>query len=108
MISWYWMIIAFLLGIVFATVTWHTVEWDNLFSNVCAGLIIPFIYIAAFPIVFFRRLIHPITLRQWERFQALNHENNKCRKVWRNIYLWHDTTTKNLYAKWFLIRVGKK
>ena len=27
MISWYWVIIAFLLGIVFATVTWHAVEW---------------------------------------------------------------------------------
>ena len=39
MIAWYWSVVAFILGIVFATISWNAVEWDNILSAISANVI---------------------------------------------------------------------
>ena len=108
MIAWYWSVVAFIGGIVFATISWNLVEWDNILSTICAGVALPFVYVAMFPIVFWKRVIKPVSPQQFERFQKRNLDGNRCFTISKNLYLWHDKTTKYLYAKWFLIRVSEK
>ena len=104
MIAWYWLIIAFIGGLVFATISWNAVEWDNILTTILAGMAFPFVYIAAFPIVFFRCYFKPITPEKWENYISL-FGVDKYRQIGKNVYLWHDVNTKKLYNKWFLIRV---
>ena len=40
----------------------------------------------------------------WEKYTS-SFGVDKCRQISKNVYLWHDTNTKKLYNKWFLIRV---
>ena len=108
MIAWYWSGVAFIGGIVFATISWNLVEWDNILSAVCAGIAIPFVYVAMFPITFLRNIVKPVTSQQFERFKKRNIKDDRCFTIGKNLYLWHDKTTKRLYAKWFLIRVSDK
>ena len=108
MIAWYWSVVAFILGIVFATVSWNAVEWDNILSAICAWLAIPFVYVAMFPITFWKNVVKPVSSLRWECFQKLNAEGDRCFHIYKNLYLWHDKTTKHLFAKWFLIRVSEK
>lgn len=108
MIAWYWSVVAFIGGIVFATISWNLVEWDNILSAVCAGIAIPFVYVAMFPITFLRNIVKPVTSQQFERFKKRNIKDDRCFTIGKNLYLWHDKTTKRLYAKWFLIRVSDK
>ena len=60
MIAWYWSVVAFILGIVFATVSWNAVERDNILSAICAWLAIPFVYVAMFPITFWKNTFEEI------------------------------------------------
>lgn len=108
MIAWYWLVVAFIGGIVFATVSWNAVEWDNIFSAICAGICIPFVYVAMFPITFWKNVVKPVSPLRFEQFQKLNIEGDRCFTIGKNLHLWHDKTTKHLYAKWFLIRVSEK
>lgn len=108
MIAWYWSVVAFILGIVFATISWNAVEWDNILSAICAWLAIPFVYVAMFPITFWKNVVKPVSPLRFEQFQKLNSEGDRCFHIYKNLYLWHDKTTKHLFAKWFLVRVSEK
>ena len=108
MIAWYWSVVAFIGGIIFATISWNAIEWDNILSSIFAWLAIPFVYVAKFPIVFLQNAIKPVSPLRFEQFQKLNIEGNRCFTIGKNFHLWHDKTTKHLYAKWFLIRVSEK
>ena len=104
MVAWYWLIITFISGLVFATISWNAVEWDNVLIDIFEGIAFPFVYVAAFPIVFFRCYFKPITPEIWEKYTS-SIGVNECRQISKNVYLWHDVHTKKLYNKWFLIRV---
>ena len=106
MIAWYWLIVAFILGLVLATIVREATE--NILSTICAGLAIPFVYVALFPITFWKNVVKPVSPTRWECFQKLNSEGDRCFHIYKNLYLWHDKTTKHLFAKWFLIRVSEK
>ena len=108
MIAWYWSVVAFIGGIVFATISWNAVEWDNILTSICAGIAIPFVYVAMFPITFWKNVVKPVSPTRWESFQKLNSEGDRCFHIYKNLYLWHDKTTKHLFAKWFLVRVSEK
>ena len=105
MVAWYWLIIAFVGGLVFATITWNAVEWDNVVSAVLAGIAIPFVWVAMFPVSFFRWYVKPISTERWE--QCLELWDDKHWKIGKNTYLWHDRKAKKLFNKFFLIRVKK-
>ena len=106
MIAWYWLIVAFILGLVLATIVREATE--NILSTICAGLAIPFVYVALFPITFWKNVVKPVSPLRFEQFQKLNIEGDRCFTIGKNLHLWHDKTTKHLYAKWFLIRVSEK
>lgn len=106
MIAWYWLIIAFVGGLVFATITWNAVEWDNVISAVLAGIAIPFVWVAMFPISFFRSYVKPISTERWEKCLA-SWGSDKYWKIGKNTYLWHDRKAKKLFNKFFLIRVKR-
>ena len=106
MVAWYWLIVAFVGGLVFATITWNAVEWDNVVSAVLAGIAIPFVWVGMFPVSFFRWYVKPISVERWSEFTAKN-PADKYWKISKNTYLWHDPNAKKLFNKFFLIRIKK-
>lgn len=104
--AWYWSIIAFVGGLVFATITWNAVDWNNVIATVLAAIAIPFVYVGMFPVVFFRGLFKPISAETWDNFTSTN-STNKYWKIGKNIYLWHDPNAKKLFNKFFLIRIKR-
>ena len=106
MVAWYWLIIAFVGGLVFATITWNAVEWDNVVSAVLAAIAIPFVYVGMFPVSFFRWFVKPISTERWAKFVSDN-PADKYWKIGKNTYLWHDPNAKKLFNKFFLIRIKR-
>ena len=104
MVAWYWLIVAFIGGLVFATVSWNAVEWDNVLTAILAGIAIPFVYIGMFPVSFFRLFVKPLSVERWIEFISHN-PADKYRKIGKNTYLWHDANAKKLFNKFFLVRV---
>ena len=104
MVAWYWLVVAFVGGLVFATITWNAVEWDNVVSAVLAGIAIPFVWVAMFPISFFRSYVKPISPERWAKFYQ-KRDDDKYWKIGKNTYLWHDRKAKKMFNKFFLIRV---
>lgn len=43
MIHWAWLILAFVIGIVFATVTYEAFDYDTLLLKICCVITIPFV-----------------------------------------------------------------
>lgn len=106
MVAWYWLIVAFVGGLVFTTISWNAVEWDNVITAILAGIAIPFVWVAMFPISFFGWFIKPLSLEKWaEYLETLG--NGKYWKIGKNTYLLHDPNAKKLFDKFFLIRVKK-
>ena len=104
MFAWYWLIVAFVGGLVFATITWNAVEWDNVVSAVLAAIAIPFVYVGMFPASFFHRFVKPISMNSWDNL-VLNNPTDKYWQIGRNTYLWHDPDAKKLFHKFFLVRI---
>jgi hypothetical protein len=104
MVAWHWLIIAFVGGLVFATITWNAVEWDNVVASVLAGIAIPFVWVAMFPIAFFRSYVNPISPERWTKYLK-TWDDDKYWKIGKNTYLWHDRKAKKMFNKFFLIRV---
>ena len=104
MVAWYWLIIAFISGLVFTTVTWNPMEWDNILAVILAGIATPFIFVAMFPIAFFRNYFRPVSRTRWKNYTA-QMGVDRCRQIGKNVYLWHDIHAKKLYNKWFWDRV---
>ena len=104
MVAWYWLIIAFVGGLVFAAISWNAVEWDSVLIDIFEGMAFPFVYVAMFPIVFSRYYFKPFTPEMWEIY-ASPFGVDKYRQIGKNVYLWHDIHSKKLYDRWFLIRV---
>ena len=104
MVAWYWIIVAFIGGLVFATVSWNAVEWETALTNILAGIAIPFVYIGMFPVSFFRLFVKPLSVERWVEFTSKN-PADKYRKIGKNTYFWHDANTKKLFNKFFLVRV---
>ena len=106
MVVWYWLIVAFIGGLVFSTITWNAVEWDNVVSTVLAAIAIPFVYIGMFPVAFFRWFVKPISTKRWDEFTS-EYPTDKYWKIGKNTYLWHDRNATRLFNKFFLIRVKR-
>jgi hypothetical protein len=104
MVAWYWLIVAFVGGLVFTVATWDALEWNEVVSAVLAGIAIPFIWVALFPIKFFRSYVKPISSKRWAECLE-TWENWKYWKIDKNTYLCYDRNTKKLFNKFFLIRV---
>ena len=106
MVAWYWVIVAFVGGLVFATITWNAVEWDNVVSAVLAGIAIPFVWVGMFPVSFFRWYVKPVSPERWTQCLEL-WDDNRYWKIGKNTYLWHDPKAKKLFNKFFLVRIKR-
>ncbi len=104
MVAWYWLIVTFISGLVFATITWNAIEWNDILATILAGIAIPFVFVAMFPITFFRCYFKPVSRERWKSYIA-QVGVDEFRQIGKDVYLWHDIHAKRLYNKWFLIRV---
>ena len=106
MVAWYWLIVAFVGGLVFATVSWNAVEWDNVMTAALSWIAIPFVYVGMFPVSFFRLFVKPLSSEKWTKFVS-DYSADRYWKIGKNTYLWHDPNAKQLFHKFFLIRVKR-
>lgn len=107
MVAWYWLIAAFILGLVFATVMHYYFDYENTLTTILAGLAIPFAWIAMFPIVFFKNL-RGVEAERFDKLKEVSGDAARYRHITKNIVLWHDPKAKQFFARRFLIRLLPK
>lgn len=107
MIHWPWLILAFVIGVVFATVTYEAFDYDTLLLEICCIITYPFVWIAMWFIKPLQNVVVAIPQDLWEE-----HLNNPkfmdgliVRYLFKNIWLCHDTKAKHIQARWFFVRV---
>lgn len=107
MIHWAWLILAFVIGIVFATITYEAFDYDTLLLKICCVITYPFVWIAMWFITPFKNVVYPVSQQKWTEYQ-----NNKIfidgmnrYHLFKNIWLCHDTKAKHIQARWFFVRV---
>lgn len=73
MVAWYWLILAFCVGIAFATITDEWCEWENTLTDVLAwiALIIGFVPLAFYCIFLKLTVFHPTTPEKFEEVKRL-------------------------------------
>lgn len=106
MIAWYWLIVAFIIGSVFTTITDYWFDYENMLTSILAALAIPFVWIALFPIQFWKNFFYPISFKRWNVMKKFT-EDKKSRyyRVTKNVVLWHDPNANIIQSKWFLLRI---
>jgi hypothetical protein len=107
MVNWYWLIVAFIAGSIFTTITDYWFDYENLLTNVLAALAIPFVWLALFPIKFWQNFVHPMTSERWNNIlkKFADETGSKYYYLTKNVVLYHDTKTCVVQAKWFLVRI---
>ena len=73
MVAWYWLILAFCVGIAFATITDEWCDWENTLTDVLAwiALIIGFVPLAFYCIFLKLTIFHPTTREKFEESKRL-------------------------------------
>lgn len=110
MITWYWLIVAFCVGIIFSTFANGLFDWDNTLAAILAWIILAvmfiprWIYYAFFELTIF----HPILKSQFEKVTSVYTTNRTVKHLFGNLYSWHDLKAKSILHRWFLVRVKEK
>lgn len=88
MVAWYWLILAFCVGIAFATITDEWCEWENTLTDVLAwiALIIGFVPLAFYCIFLKLTVFHPTTPEKFEEVKKVSGETCKIYRVCGNVY----------------------
>lgn len=109
MIAWYWLIVAFFVGIVFATFTNEWFDYDNLLTSILAGvtLVVTFIPMSIYAVFFKLTLVHPVTSERFEEVKKTCKEKEKTYHLFGNLYAWCDPSARAIWSKFFLVRVKK-
>lgn len=108
MVAWYWLIVAFLLGNLFASFACD--YFEEFWSSVIAGIWIVVIFIPySIYSIFFRNTIKPIE-KEWfeDRVNKWKKDDSKVFHVCGNLYFWIDPKAKRIYNKIFFVRVIDK
>lgn len=111
MIPWYWVLVAFLLGNAFATLTYELFDWENIWVNIVSTLALIVLYIPmSIYKIFFHNVIHPISkIRHEEMVETwVKNDTSKNYHLFKNIYFWIDPDAKRIHNKIFFIRVKEK
>ena len=87
MVAWYWLIVAFIGGLVFATVSWNASDWGNIVTETLAWIAIPFVYVVMVAINFSRKFIKPIDKSQEKCYNKDNKGVNKNGRKAERIFL---------------------
>ena len=109
MIAWYWLIVAFFVGIAFATFTDELFDYDNLLTSIIAEitLAVTFIPVGIYIVFFKLTLAHPVTPERFEEIKKTCKEKEKSYHLLGNLYAWRDPSAHVIWHKFFLIRVKK-
>lgn len=107
MIAWYWLIVAFCVGIAFATFTDEWFDWDNTLTDILAGitLVIVFIPLSIYNFFFKLTLVCPVSIEKFEQTKATCKDKEKTYHLFSNLYLWIDPQAETISHKAFLLRV---
>ena len=107
MIAWYWLIVAFVIGSVFTTITDYWFDYENILTAVLAAIAIPFVWIALFPIQFWKNVFHPVSQERVDKMseEFVKDGTSRYYHVTNNIILWHDPDANRIQSKWFLVRI---
>ena len=108
MIAWYWSVVAFIGGIVFATVTWEVCDYTNWLSSLLAGLTLVVVFIPCmFYQIFIKHIIFPVPENKWEFLTTSKaFENRKKYHLFKNFYFWY-SPNGSFHDKFFFVRVKK-
>ena len=107
MVAWYWLILAFCVGIAFATITDEWCDWENTLTDVLAwiALIIGFVPLTFYCIFLKLTVFYPTTREKFEEVKKVSEETCKIYRVCGNVYFWIDLKATKIYNKVFFIRV---
>ena len=108
MIAWYWLIVAFCVGVAFASLTYELFDWINFWTEfvACISLVILFIPIVFYHI-FLKNTIHPVEPATFERIIANNDGLSKNWKITNRLYVCFEPKAKKLWNKIFFILLKK-
>lgn len=89
MVAWYWLILAFCVGIAFATITDEWCEWENTLTDVLAwiALIIGFIPLAFYSMFLKLTVFHPTTQEKFEEVKKVSEETCKIYREYAVMYI---------------------
>lgn len=107
MIAWYWLIVAFCVGIAFATFTDEWFDWNNTLTDILAGITLVIVFIPLWIYSFFFKLtfVYPVSPEKFENAKAMRKDKEKTYHLFGNLYLWIDPQAKAIFHKIFLLRV---
>ena len=108
MIAWYWSVVAFIGGIVFATITWEVSDYSNWLSSILAGIVLAVVFIPCmFYQIFLKHTIFPVPKSKWDFL--ITHKpfgNGKQYHLFKNIYFWYNPNG-SFHNKCYFVRVKK-
>lgn len=111
MISWYWVIEAFILGNAFTALTYEWFNWGDIWIEAIAALAMVVLYpILAIYNICFKNTIHPVSRERHEKLKAewLQDRKSKCFNLGNNFAFWFDPQAKALFNKIFFVRITDK
>lgn len=82
-------------------------DWEvtDFLMRPVTALALPIVWLAMWPIHFFRNVVRPTSKRNFVVFQNTIDPEEKTRHLFKNIYLHHDPFARHKFARWFLVRV---
>lgn len=106
MVAWYWLIVAFLLGMAFVAFTEAWFDYENIFLDIASivGLIVCFIP-CMFYCCFVKNVLRGVASNKFEEVKKTIGKSEKVIHVCGRLYLWIDKDAKKIWNKIFFVRV---
>lgn len=110
MVAWYWLTVAFCVGIAFATFSDEFFDWDNIITEIFASitLIITFIPMWIYNAFFKLTVAHPVTKEQFELAKSESEPHEKAKHLFGELYSWRDPKAQSIMHRWFIVRVKEE
>lgn len=110
MVIWYWLVIAFCAGVVFATFINEWFDWDNTLTDILADitLVITFVPLWIYNAFFKLTVAHPVTKEQFEKVKNEYIPDEKVKYLFGNLYSWYAPKANSIMHRWFLVRIKEE
>lgn len=107
MVAWYWLILAFCVGIAFATITDEWCEWENTLTDILAwiAIIIGFVPLTFYSMFLKLTIFNPVEQKTFDDVKKTNIPPTRVFHLFGNFYFWVEPTAKKLWNKAFFLRI---
>lgn len=107
MVEWYWLILAFCVGIAFATITDEWCEWENTLTDILAwiAIIIGFVPLTFYSMFLKLTIFNPVEQKTFDSVKKTNVPPTQVFHLFGNLYFWVAPTAKKLWNKAFFLRI---